>query len=73
MNDPFLFALRATPSRDERAGGIFLVFFGAFVARALIGTKCGVPGTLGVLAGFRLIQLIWWALLPSPEPKKADK
>ncbi len=67
FNDPLLFALKPGTSRDIRASGVFGVFLGAFVARALLGTRCGSAGTLGVLAGFRLIQVVWWGLIPAPK------
>ena len=70
FNDPFLFALRPAASRDVRVGGVAMVFFGAFVARALSGTSAGVAGSLGVLVGFRLVQVVWWALLRAAPAKK---
>ncbi|ORX35134.1 hypothetical protein BD324DRAFT_582578 [Kockovaella imperatae] len=64
-NDPLLYSLKPVTSRDVRAAGVFGVFFGAFVARALLGTRCGVPGTLGILVGFRIIQMFSWLFIPA--------
>jgi len=65
FNDPFLFALKPIASRDVRAAGVFGVFLGAFIARALIGTSCGVPGTLGILVGLRMVQMVSWLFIPA--------
>ena len=64
FNDPMLFALKPVTSRDVRAAGVFGVFMGAFVARALIGTRAGIPGTLGILVGLRIVQMVSWLFLP---------
>lgn len=65
FNDSSLFALRAVPSRDLRVAGVFAVLIGAFGARALLGV-IGQGGTVGVLCGLRLLQGVWWAIIPSP-------
>jgi hypothetical protein len=70
FNDPFLFSLRPAASRDVRVGGVGMVFLGAFIARALIGTSAGVAGSLGILVGLRLVQVVWWALLRGAPAKK---
>lgn len=48
-------------------------FLGAVIARALLQTV-GATQVIGVLAGFRAIQCIWWGLMPSPkaETEKED-
>ncbi|KAK1921177.1 hypothetical protein DB88DRAFT_499920 [Papiliotrema laurentii] len=68
-NDPFLLKLGPAPSRDVRVAGVFMVFLGAFASRAFVGTRCGVPGSIGILVGLRLVQVVWWALVKSPAPK----
>jgi len=69
FNDPLLFALKGIPSRDIRALGVFGVFLGAFFSRAILATRCGQAGAIGVLAALRLIQMVWWAVVKSPAPK----
>lgn len=64
FNDPFLFAFKRVPSRDIRVAGVFFLFFGAFVSRA-ITNKIDAAGALAVLCGFRLLQTVWWTLSPS--------
>ncbi|OCF60163.1 hypothetical protein L486_02843 [Kwoniella mangroviensis CBS 10435] len=71
FNDPLLFAFKYTPSRDIRIAGGFAVFVGAFVSRAILDGG-GQAAALGALAGFRMIQCIWWFLIPD-KPVKADK
>ncbi|KAK4684390.1 hypothetical protein P7C73_g5788, partial [Tremellales sp. Uapishka_1] len=68
MNDPFLFALKLAPSRDVRVLGVFGVVSGAFVSRALTN-RIHAAGALGVLVGLRLLQAVWWFLIPSPKAK----
>ncbi|WVF66520.1 hypothetical protein IAT40_001260 [Kwoniella sp. CBS 6097] len=70
FNDPLLFAFRGVPSRDIRIAGGFAVFFGAFVSRAIVD-KIGQGGALGVLAGFRMIQVVWWFFIPDQVSKPA--
>ena len=48
--------------------GVLGVFLGAFFARAILQTHAGQAGCLGVLAGLRLIQMVWWGLLPDANP-----
>lgn len=64
FNDPALFAPRYVPSRDVRIGGVLGVLLGAFVARALLGV-IGQGGTVGVLCALRLVQAVWWGMIPS--------
>ncbi|WRT63197.1 uncharacterized protein IL334_000100 [Kwoniella shivajii] len=68
FNDPLLFAFRYTPSRDIRIAGGFAVFFGAFVSRAIVDAG-GQAAALGALAGFRIVQAVWWYFIPDkPAP-----
>ncbi|ORY23262.1 hypothetical protein BCR39DRAFT_549556 [Naematelia encephala] len=73
FNDPLLLNFHPTASRDVRLAGVFCVFLGAFCARAILGSRCGMAGTIGVLAALRLCQLVWWLLTPSVLPKKDKK
>ncbi|WVQ82800.1 hypothetical protein IAT38_004932 [Cryptococcus sp. DSM 104549] len=72
FNDPLLGAFKYTPSRDIRIAGGFAVFLGAFVSRAILD-KAGSAGSLGVLAGFRMVQVVWWYFLPDKPVKKEIK
>ncbi|TXT12634.1 uncharacterized protein COLE_03044 [Cutaneotrichosporon oleaginosum] len=65
FNDPNLFKLRAVPSRDMRIAGVLAVLVGAFSARALLGV-IGQGGTVGVLCALRVLQGMWWVVVPSP-------
>jgi hypothetical protein len=65
FNDPTLFALRS-PSRDIRVAGVLGVLLGAFIARSLLGA-IGSGGTIGFLCAFRLLQAVWWGLIPAPK------
>ncbi|EJT51813.1 hypothetical protein A1Q1_06951 [Trichosporon asahii var. asahii CBS 2479] len=67
FNDPQLLGLKPVPSRDIRMAGVFMLFLGGFVARALLA-QIGADGALGVLCGFRFLQLVWWAFIPSATP-----
>ncbi|WWC67328.1 uncharacterized protein I206_101236 [Kwoniella pini CBS 10737] len=71
FNDPLLFSFKYTPSRDIRIAGGFAVFVGAFVSRAILDGG-GQAAALGALAGFRMIQVIWWFFIPD-KPVKVDK
>lgn len=68
FNDPFLFSLKLAPSRDIRIMGVLGVFLGAFFARAILQSYAGQAGCLGTLAGLRLIQMVWWGLIPDASP-----
>ncbi|KAL1405362.1 hypothetical protein Q8F55_008993 [Vanrija albida] len=65
FNDPSLFVIGLAPSRDVRVAGVLAVLVGAFTARALLAVAHS-SGTIGVLCGFRLIQVVWWAAIPGP-------
>ncbi|EIW73015.1 hypothetical protein TREMEDRAFT_37110 [Tremella mesenterica DSM 1558] len=67
FNDPLLLSLRPTPSRDIRAAGVFMVFVGSFCARAILQSRAGSAGALGVLAGLRALQAVWWICI-RPKP-----
>lgn len=67
FNDPELLGLKPVPSRDIRVAGVFMLFLGGFVARAVLA-QIGADGALGVLCGFRFVQLVWWAFIPSATP-----
>ncbi|WWC90209.1 uncharacterized protein L201_005142 [Kwoniella dendrophila CBS 6074] len=71
FNDPLLFSFKYTPSRDIRIAGGTAVFFGAFVSRAIVDGG-GQAAALGALAGFRILQAIWWFFIPD-KPVNKDK
>ncbi|WWD22660.1 hypothetical protein CI109_107153 [Kwoniella shandongensis] len=72
FNDPLLFSMRYTPSRDIRIAGGLSVLVGAFVSRAILDS-IGSAGCLGVLCGFRMVQVVWWWFIPDKAIKKAEK
>ncbi|WVR03090.1 hypothetical protein IAU60_000079 [Kwoniella sp. DSM 27419] len=71
FNDPNLFSFKFVKSRDVRVAGALALLFGGFISRALVD-KIAQPGALGVLAGLRMVQVVWWYVLPD-KPAKADK
>ncbi|KAH7094094.1 hypothetical protein BKA62DRAFT_760919 [Auriculariales sp. MPI-PUGE-AT-0066] len=50
------------PALPSRALAILALFVGGFVGRALLGTKLGVAGTIGIGAGLRLVVAAFWIL-----------
>lgn len=68
INDPSLFSLRFTHSRDIRIAGVAMILLGAFVARAILGSA-GSAGSIGVMVAFRLIQMVWWGCIKGSAPK----
>ncbi|WVN87595.1 uncharacterized protein L203_102778 [Cryptococcus depauperatus CBS 7841] len=66
FNDPLLCAFKYTPSRDIRIAGGLAVFVGAFVSRAILDAS-SMAGVCGVLAGLRMLQLVWWFFIPDKE------
>lgn len=69
MADPKLFTRRAVISRDHKILGVFALFLGGFVGRALVDS-IGGAGAFGVGTGFRLIAAFSWLWVPGPKPKK---
>lgn len=67
FNDPMLLSFKRQTGRDVRVGGVLCLLFGAFVSRALTNACGGAAGAIGCLAAFRMIQLGWWAMIPSVE------
>lgn len=69
FNDPLLLAFKGVPSRDVRVMGVLALFFGGFVSRAITnacGGETGAAGAIGVLVALRFVQMLWWAVTPSP-------
>ncbi|KAI9633266.1 uncharacterized protein MKK02DRAFT_39244 [Dioszegia hungarica] len=64
FNDPLLLTAHLAPSRDVRLMGVSGVILGAFISRAILQSPAGQAGCLGVLAGLRLIQALWWGFVP---------
>lgn len=66
FNDPLLFSLKPVKSRDIRVMGVLALFFGGFVSRAITNACGSAAGALGVLAALRVVQLVWWIMIPNP-------
>ncbi|WWC92918.1 uncharacterized protein L201_007881 [Kwoniella dendrophila CBS 6074] len=71
FNDPFLFAFRSVRTRDIRFAGAISLIFGAFVSRAILGV-IGSAATIGIVAGFRSILLMWWFFVPNSKPSEVE-
>lgn len=67
FNDPLLLSLKRQTGRDVRIGGVLALLFGAFVSRALTNACGGAAGAIGCLCALRVVQGVWWVLIPSPE------
>ncbi|WVQ72214.1 hypothetical protein IAR50_001761 [Cryptococcus sp. DSM 104548] len=71
FNDPFLFSFKYTPSRDIRILGGLALFLGSFISRAILQASSSA-GVVGVLAGLRMVQVVWWFFIPDKEVKKVE-
>ncbi|KAF8217739.1 hypothetical protein K438DRAFT_1795562 [Mycena galopus ATCC 62051] len=65
VTDPRLFKLREkVKTRDHKLIAAVALFFGAFTGRAILATRIGAAGALGVGAGFRVLIMLAWIVIP---------
>ncbi|KAJ7253725.1 hypothetical protein B0H12DRAFT_1202453 [Mycena haematopus] len=65
VNDPRLFNIREkVKTRDHKLVAAVALFFGALIGRALLATRIGAAGALGVGAGVRLLITLAWIVIP---------
>lgn len=64
VSDPRLFNLRhKVITRDHKLIAAVALFFGAFVARALLA-QIGAAGALGIGTGLRVLITLSWIVIP---------
>jgi len=73
MADPNLFNIRRIViSRDHKLMGIFALFIGGFISRAIL-QSIGSPSALGIGCGIRVLISLWWLFVPAKQPAVRGK
>jgi hypothetical protein len=64
MADPKLFVRRSITTRDHKVAGVFALFLGGFLSRAILQT-IGTPSSLGIATGLRVLIAFSWLFVPA--------